>query len=67
MFLEVVKKGKTLSCNVQICSRGSVLLFLSIHSEKNKGMLLAAHSFDSTNALSKALATAHLTGQSQEE
>jgi len=42
------------------CTRGeSVLLSLSIHSEKIKGMLLAAHSFDSANSLFKALAMAH--------
>ena len=47
MLFAVVKGGKTLSSDVQICSRESVLLFLSIHSEKIKGMLLAAHTFDS--------------------
>ena len=59
MLFAVIKGGKTLSGDVQICSRESVLLFLSIHSEKIKGMLLAAHSFESTDSLFKALATAH--------
>jgi len=34
MFFAVVKGGKTLYCDVQIRSRKSVLLILSIHSEK---------------------------------
>ena len=59
MLFAIVKGGKTLSGDVQIRSRESVLLFLSIHSEKIKGMLLTAHSFESTNSLFKALATAH--------
>ena len=58
MLFAVVKGGKTLSGDVRLRSTENVLLFLSIHSEI-KGMLLAAHSFESSNSLFKALATAH--------
>jgi len=58
MIFAVIKGGKTLSGDVQIRSKKSVLLILSIHSEDQR-MLLAAHSSDSTNSLFKAWATAH--------
>jgi len=58
MLFAVVKGGKTLSGDVRLRSTENVLLFLSIHSEI-KGMLLTAHSFESSNSLFKALATAH--------
>lgn len=59
MLFAVVKGGKTLSGDVRLRSTENVLLFLNIYSEKIKGMLLAAHSFESSNSLFKALATAH--------
>jgi len=58
MLFAVVKGGETLSGDVRLRSTENVLLFLSIRSEI-KGMLLAAHSFESSNSLFKALATAH--------
>jgi len=58
MLFAVVKGGKTLSGDVRLRSTENVFLFLSIHSEI-KGMLLTAHSFESSNSLFKALATAH--------
>ena len=59
MLFAVVKGGKTLSGDVQIRSRKSVLLILEHSFREDQRMLLTAHSSDSTNSLFKARTTTH--------